>query len=138
MPRKIFVNLPVKDLQKTMDFYAALGFTYNMQFTNDKAACMVISEDIYAMLLTEPMFKSFIKKEISDAKTTTVVLLALSADTREEVDDMVNKAIGAGGSQGNDIQDHGFMYSNSFQDLDGHIWEIFWMDINAAPPHPEN
>jgi predicted lactoylglutathione lyase len=83
------------------------------------------------------MFKSFIKKEISDARTTTEVLLAITADSREEADDMVNKAIVAGGSQGNDVQDHGFMYSNSFQDLDGHIWEVFWMDVNAAPPHPE-
>ncbi len=138
MPTKIFVNLPVKDLDKSKKFFTKLGFTINPQFTNEKAACVVISADIYAMILTEEFFKTFIpKKEISDATKSTEVLVALSADSKEKVDEMADKALAAGASKLREPEDHGFMYSRSFQDPDGHIWEVFWMDINAAPPTPQ-
>ena len=128
MNRKIFVNLPVKDLPKSIDFFKALGFTFNAQFTDDTAACMVISEDIFSMLLTEEKFKTFTPKAIADATKTSEVLLALSCENREAVVDLVKKAVAAGGSTYNEPQDHGFMYQHGFQDLDGHIWEIFYMD----------
>lgn len=128
MATQLFVNLPVKDLNKTKTFFAALGYTFNEQFTNESAACMIISENIYAMLLVEPFFKGFIDKDIVDATKSTEVLLALSTDSRAEVDDLVNKAIAAGGTETRPTQDHGFMYTRSFNDLDGHIWEIFWMN----------
>lgn len=130
MPRQIFVNLPVKDLEKTKAFFAALGFTYNAQFTNNDAACMVISDTIYAMLLTEPFFARFTKKQIVDAKQATEVLVALSAESREAVDDMAEKAVAAGGTMSREPEDYGWMYSKSFEDLDGHVWEIVWMDPN--------
>jgi uncharacterized protein len=133
MATKIFVNLPVKDLNKSVDFFAALGFSFNPQFTDDKAACMVISESIYSMLITEPYFKTFTKKEISDAKKNTEVLIALDAESREQVDDIIKKAVKAGGSTYMEPQDHGWMYGHSFADLDGHQWEILYMDERAAP-----
>ena len=132
MATKIFVNLPVKDLDKTKDFFAKLGYTFNPQFTDANAACMVISEDIYAMLLVEKFFKTFIQKSLVNAHESTEVLIALSADSRAEVDDLVNKAIAAGGSEPREAQDHGFMYTRAFEDLDGHIWEILWMDPSAV------
>lgn len=133
MATKIFVNLPVKDLQKTMNFFSKLGYTFNKQFTDDKAACMVISEDIYAMLLREEFFKSFLRnKEVSDASKTTEVLIALSADSREEVNELVDKALAVGGKKVREPEDHGFMFTRSFEDLDGHIWEILWMDPAAV------
>ncbi len=133
MTTQIFVNLPVKDLDKSKNFFAALGYTFNTQFTNDNAACMIISENIYAMLLLEPFFKGFIDKEIVDTTKNTEVIIALSTDSRAEVDDMVNKAISAGGTETRPAMDPGFMYQRSFNDLDGHIWEIFWMN----PEHVE-
>jgi predicted lactoylglutathione lyase len=134
MPTKIFVNLPVKDLDKTMHFFKHLGFHFNPQFTDDKAACLVINEgSIYAMLITEPFFKTFTKKEISDAKKTTEVLIALDADSREQVDEMVRKAVEAGGSVYMDPQDHGWMYGHSFADPDGHQWEVLYMDESKLP-----
>jgi predicted lactoylglutathione lyase len=138
MATQIFVNLPVKDLEKSKKFFTDIGFTINPQFTNEKAACVVISEHIYAMILREEFFKTFIpKKEIADSTKSTEVLVALSADSNEAVDEMYDKALAAGGSKLRDAEDHGFMYSRSFQDPDGHIWEVFWMDINAAPPAPQ-
>lgn len=131
MATKIFVNLPVKDLQKSMNFFGSLGYKFNPQFTDEKAACMVISEDIYAMLLVEPFFQGFTPKTITDAHKSTEVLLALSADSRQAVDELVNKALAAGGTEVREPQDHGFMYARSFNDLDGHIWEVLWMDPNA-------
>jgi predicted lactoylglutathione lyase len=137
MATKIFVNLAVKDLDKSKEFFTKIGFTINPQFTNEKAACVVISEDIYAMILREEFFKTFIPKtEIADATKSTEVLLALSADTKEGVDELADKAIAAGGTKQRDPEDHGFMYSRSFQDLDGHIWEVFYMDVATAPPAP--
>jgi predicted lactoylglutathione lyase len=132
MSTKIFVNLPVKDLKKSVDFFTKLGYTFNAQFTDESATCMIISEDIYAMLLVEDRFKTFIKKEIADATKTTEVLLGLSAESREAVDELENKAIAAGGKAPNDKQDQGFMYGWGYEDLDGHLWEIFWMDPSAV------
>jgi predicted lactoylglutathione lyase len=128
MSTKIFVNLPVADLNASKAFFGKLGYTFNPQFTNDDAACMVISEDIYAMLLTHGFFKQFTPKEIADSKKTTEVLVCLSADSRQAVDQLVDKAMAAGAGANRDLQDYGFMYGRSFQDPDGHIWEIMWMD----------
>src|SRR5688572_24835332 len=130
--RKMFVNLAVRDLNRTKEFFSALGFTFNPKFTDNNAACMIVSEDGYVMLLMEPFFKGFTKREICDTKTHTEALVALSCSSREEVDEMVRKAIAAGGSHAMDPQDHGFMYAWSFYDPDGHHWEVFWMDPAAA------
>ena len=134
MSTKIFVNLPVKDLKKSMAFYEAVGFRNNPQFTDDTAACMVLSEDIYVMILTEPKFRAFTPKPIADATKSTEVLIALSQDSRQAVDDVVAKATRAGGSTYAEPKDHGFMYQHGFQDPDGHIFEVFWMDPKAVPP----
>jgi predicted lactoylglutathione lyase len=134
MARKIFVNLPIKNMEKSKAFFGALGFGFNPQFTNEQGACMVIAEDIFAMLLIEPFFQTFIKKPISDAKKATEVLVCLSCESRADVDDLVKKALAAGGTAPNAPQDHGFMYAHGFEDLDGHIWELVWMDPNASPP----
>lgn len=132
MSRKVFVNLPVEDLRATTEFWKALGFEFNPQFSDDNAACLVFSDDGYAMLLTEPFFKSFTKKEIVDAATHTEAIICLSADSRDEVDELVSKAIAAGGQPANDpIEQDGFMYGSSFQDPDGHHWEVLWMDPAA-------
>ena len=130
MAREIFVNLPVRDLQKTMEFFSSLGFTFNPQFTDDKAACMIISDKAYVMLLTEPFFRGFTKNEVADTSRVTEALIALSCESRAEVEQMVRKAIDAGGRHAMDPQDHGFMYAWSFYDLDGHHWEVLWMDPN--------
>ena len=135
MNTKIFINLPVKDLQKTITFFTKLGFSFNAQFTNEKATCMIINEEAYAMLLVEAFFKTFTPKTLADARQSTEVLLAFSTDSREKVDEMMSTALEAGGSEVRAAQDLGFMYSRSFNDLDGHIWEIFWMDPNAVPPN---
>ncbi|WP_312108387.1 VOC family protein [Brevibacillus reuszeri] len=129
---KIFVNLPVKDLQASIDFFSKIGFSFNQQFTDDKATCMVISDHIYVMLLVEGFFKTFTKKDIADASTSTEVIVALSADSREQVDEIVGKALAAGGTASNEPTDHGFMYSRSFQDLDGHLWELIYMEHGAV------
>jgi predicted lactoylglutathione lyase len=134
MARKIFVNLPIKNMEKSKAFFGALGFGFNPQFTNEQGACMVIAEDIFAMLLIEPFFQTFIKKPISDAKKATEVLVCLSCESRAEVDDLVKKALAAGGTAPNAPQDHGFMYAHGFEDIDGHIWELVWMDPTATPP----
>ena len=132
MATKIFVNLPVRDLDQSKEFFTSLGYTFNPQFTNDKGACMIISDDIFAMLLKEDFFKTFTPNEIADARKTTECIICLSADSREAVDEMINKAMAAGGTTYNEPQDHGFMYGHSFQDLDGHIWEVMWMDPGAV------
>ena len=133
MATKIFVNLPVKDLDKSKDFFAKLGFPFNPQFSDDKAACLIIGENIFAMLLTEPFFKTFTKKEIADAKKTTEALIAIDAESREKVDDIVKKAVEAGGAVYRDPEDHGWMYGHSFADLDGHQWEVLYMDESKIP-----
>jgi predicted lactoylglutathione lyase len=133
MAQKIFVNLPVKDLQKTMTFFGNLGFEFNPQFTNEQAACMIISENAFAMLLTEPFFAMFTKKPIADAHATTEVLIAMDAPSREAVDEMVAKAVANGGTVYTEPADHGWMYQHSFADLDGHQWEVGYMDISQFP-----
>jgi uncharacterized protein len=133
MATKIFVNLAVKDLKKSIEFFTRLGYKFNPQFTDDTATCMIISEDIFVMLLTEPKFKSFTPKEICDATKSTEVMLALSCESRQQVDDMVRTAVASGGSTYNNAQDHGFMYAHGFQDLDGHIWEVIFMEPSAIP-----
>ena len=129
--RKMFVNLPVRDLKRSMEFFSRLGFEFNPQFTDDKAACMVLSEEGYVMLLGEPFFRTFTKRELCDTSRQTEALLALSCASRAEVDELVKKAIAAGGKHAMDPQDHGFMYGWSFYDLDGHHWEVLWMDPKA-------
>jgi hypothetical protein len=132
MNKKIFVNLAVTDLDKSKVFFEALGYTFNPQFTNDSGACMVICENsIYAMLLTREFFKSFIDKPIAQAHEVTEVLNCLSCESREEVDELVGKAVAAGGKAHRQRQDHGFMYAHGFEDLDGHIWELVYM--SGAP-----
>jgi uncharacterized protein len=131
MATKIFVNLPVKDLPKSMEFFRQLGFSFNPQFTDETAACMVISEDIYAMLLTHAKFKEFTPKTICDATKSSEVLIALSHDSREQVSDRVKRAVAAGGTTYAESKDYGFMFQHGFQDLDGHIWELIWMDPAA-------
>ena len=128
MATKIFVNLPVKDLPKTVDFFTKLGFKFNPQFTDENATCMIVGENIFIMLLVENFFKSFTKKEIVDARKGTEAIIALSADSREKVDGMIRKAVAAGGSAPEKAQDQGWMYGHGFQDLDGHLWEVLWMD----------
>jgi uncharacterized protein len=126
--RKLFVNLAVRDLKRTKDFFSALGFQFNPQFTDENAACMIIGGDAYVMLLTEAFFKGFTVRELSDPRKATEALYALSCDSRDEVDELVTKAIAAGGAQAKPPQDHGFMYAWSFLDIDGHHWEVFWMN----------
>lgn len=135
MATRIFVNLPVADLEKSKKFFEALGFTINPQFSDETGACVVFSEDIYAMILTHDKFKSFTKKGIADATKTAEEITALSVDSKEEVDQMIEKAVAAGGKETRK-DDYGFMYGKAFEDLDGHIWEVFWMDITKAPPSP--
>ena len=126
--RKIFVNLPVKNLDTSMTFFKALDFSFNAQFTDATAACMVISDDICAMLLTHDKFKRFTPKSIADTSKTSEVLTCLSAESKEAVNKMADAALKAGGQKLREPQDYGFMYERSFQDPDGHIWEIMWMD----------
>ncbi|HEX8824340.1 MAG TPA: VOC family protein [Archangium sp.] len=130
--RKIFINLAVRDLKKSMEFFSNLGFAFNPKFTDSKAACMIISEEAFVMLLSEPFFKTFTKREPCDTSRQTEGLFALSCDSRAEVDELVKKAIAGGGKHAMDVQDHGFMYGWSFYDLDGHHWEVMWMDPKAA------
>jgi hypothetical protein len=127
MATKIFLNLPVKNLNKSVEFFTKLGFSFNPQFTDEKATCMIVSDDIFVMLLTEPFFQSFTKKAICDATKSTEAIICLSAESKEKVDEMVNKAIKAGGTAPNEKQDQGFMYGWGFEDLDGHIWELAYM-----------
>jgi uncharacterized protein len=133
MASKVFINLPVKDLEKSITFFTGLGFSFNPQFTDEKAGCMVISEHIFAMFLTEPYFKTYTKKAVSDAKASTEVLIALDTNSKEEVQQMIAKAKKLGATIYNEPQDHGFMYVHSFADLDGHQWEFMYMDQTQIP-----
>jgi uncharacterized protein len=132
MATKIFVNLPVKNLDRSVEFFTKLGFSFNAQFTDETATCMVVSEDIFVMLLTEAKFKEFTPNPICDATKSTEVLVCLSSESREEVDKMIRNAVAAGGTTYNEPQDYGFMYSHGFQDLDGHIWETMFMEPSAV------
>jgi predicted lactoylglutathione lyase len=128
VPTMIFVNLPVKDLARSREFFTALGYSFNEQFTDENATCLVISDTIFAMLLVEPFFKTFTTRDVADTSQVAEALIALSADSREEVDALVGKAFEAGAGTAGPVQDLGFMYSRSFLDLDGHQWEVLWMD----------
>lgn len=136
MSRKIFVNLPIKNMEKSQAFFKSLGFQFNPQFTNEQGACMVVADDISVMLLVEPFFQTFIKKPVADANKACEVLLCLSCESRDEVDALVKKAVEAGGKTPTAPLDHGFMYGHGFEDLDGHIWELAYMDMSAAPAMP--
>lgn len=129
--RKMFVNLAVKDLKKSVAFFTTLGFRFNPKFTDDNATCMIVGEDAYVMLLTEPFFKGFTRRELCDTTRQTEGLFALSCESRAEVDQFFRTALDAGAKPAMDPQDHGFMYSQSFYDIDGHHWEVFWMDPAA-------
>ncbi|WP_082232784.1 VOC family protein [Halobacillus massiliensis] len=128
----IFVNLPVKDLEKSKNFFQSVGFEFDPNFSDEKAACLVIGENICAMLLVEDFFKTFTKKEVVDSTQGTEVILALAVESREMVDELVEKALSNGGMPSNEPQDHGFMYYRSFQDVDGHLWEVSFMDMHAV------
>ena len=130
-PRKLFVNIPVRDLQRSIDFFETLGFTFNSQFTDATATSMLVGEDAYFMLLTTDKFTEFSKRPAGDPRKETSALFAISVGSRDEVDALVKKALGAGGSPAAEPQDHGFMYGHSFYDLDGYHWEVFWMDPSA-------
>lgn len=133
--KQIFVNLPIKNLDKTKAFFAALGYTFNEQFTDANAACMVVQKDsIHVMLLVEEFFKTFTTKSITDTAKSTEVLLCLSCESRAEVDELVAKAKAAGGTTPTEPKDYGFMYGHGFQDIDGHLWELVYMDPNAEMP----
>jgi predicted lactoylglutathione lyase len=131
MTPQIFVNLPVKDLNETVDFFTKLGFAFNPQFTDENATCMIVNNDIFVMLLVEKFFKTFTKKELCDTIKDTEVIVALSTESREKVDQMINKVIEAGGKEHRKPQDHGWMYGRSFEDINGHLWEVIYMDKNA-------
>lgn len=132
MHKQIYVNLPVADLQRAQDFFRGLGFTFNPQFTNDNAACMIIGENIHAMLLTHDFFKGFTDRTLCDTTQSTEVLICLSCESRAEVDALVAKAVATGARSPRAPQDHGFMYAHGFEDLDGHIWELVYMEPSAA------
>jgi predicted lactoylglutathione lyase len=131
-PHKLFVNIPVDDLQRSIRFFEALGFGFNQQFTDATATCMLVGEDSYFMLLVKPRFAGFSKRPSGDPRKETNALFSLSVNSREEVDAMVNSAVAAGGAHAVDPQDHGFMYGWSFYDPDGYHWEVFWMDPGAV------
>lgn len=128
MSTKIFLNLPVKELDRSVAFFSKLGFSFNPQFTDEKATCMVISEDIYVMLLVETFFKTFTPKQVADTSKTTEAITALALDSRQEVDNLYHKAVTAGAGRPVKPQDDSGMYGGSFEDPDGHLWEIFFME----------
>jgi hypothetical protein len=131
MTTKIFVNLPVKDLNKAVEFFTKLSFKFNLQFTDKNTTCMIISEDIFVMLLVEEFFKTFTKKEICNTSKNIEAIIAVSAESRENVDEMINKAIEAGGVEPRKPKDHGWMYDRAFEDIDGHLWEITYMNESS-------
>jgi predicted lactoylglutathione lyase len=128
MARKLFTNLPVRDLSRSIEFFKKLGFEFNAQFTDENATCMIVNEEAYIMLLVEPYFKTFTKRDLCDTTSRNEAIIAFSVDSRAEVDDIAKRAAEAGAKPAMDPVDHGFMYTRSFYDLDGHHWEVFWMD----------
>ena len=135
MASQIFVNLPVKELNRSVEFFTQLGYTFNPQFTDENATCMIIGENIYAMLLVEDYFRTFTDREVVDAHRQVEALIALALDSRDQVDAQIAKARAAGARIPREPQDYGFMYQHAFQDPDGHLWELFFMDENAVPEH---
>jgi predicted lactoylglutathione lyase len=134
MRRKVFVNMPVKDLQASIDFFAKIGWPHEPMFTDETASCIVISEEIYAMVITEPRFRDFVNGEIADGRSTTEFITALSCDSREEVDELCARAFAAGASEWKPTMEEGPMYGRSFADLDGHVWELIYMDMSQVQP----
>ncbi len=132
MSRKLFVNLPVRDLTKSVDFFTTLGFTFNPQFTDERAACMIVSDDAFVMLLVEDFFNTFTNKRTCNSMTHSEAIIAMSVDSKQQVDDLVNNAFAAGAQPANEPVEEGFMYGWSFQDLDGHLWEVIHMDPKAT------
>ena len=132
MARQIFVNLPVKHLARSIEFFTKLGFTFDPKFTDDNATCMIVSENIFVMLLVEGFFQTFTSKDICDTSKSSEVLVCLSLESRENVNAMVDQAVAAGGVAAKESKDYGFMYQHGFQDLDGHVWELIYMEPNAA------
>lgn len=133
MVKQIFVNLPVKDLKRSVDFFTQLGFTFNPQFTDANATCMILGENMFAMLLVEDYFRTFTHKDIVDTGKQTEVLVALQLENREKVDEIVRKVLAAGGTASRPVQDLGFMYNQAIEDLDGHTWEFFHFDLSQMP-----
>ena len=133
MQTKIFLNIAIKDLNRSIAFFTELGFSFNEKFTNDKGTCMIVGENINVMLLVEEFYQTFTKKQICDTKTTSEVLIAISVDSREQVDEIMQKAVKAGGTDYNQANDYGWMYQKTFLDIDGHHWEVFYMDENNIP-----
>lgn len=131
MAKQIYVNLPVRDLKRSVTFFTALGFSFNPQFTDENATCMIVGENIFVMLLVEPYFRTFTPKPLCDARQATEVLVCLGLDSRAEVEAIVAKALAAGGATPTPAKDHGFMYQHGFEDLDGHLWEVVHMDLAA-------
>lgn len=133
MATQIYVNLPVKDLKRSVDFFTALDFSFNPDYTDENATCMIINDNAFVMLLVEGFFKTFTSRDVADATSSTEAIMAFSVDSKEAVDATVRKALAAGGAPSQEVQDYGFMYNHSFQDPDGHLWEVMWMDP-AGPP----
>ncbi|MCY7293169.1 MAG: hypothetical protein LH615_13405 [Ferruginibacter sp.] len=131
MQTQIFVNLAVKNLRKSIIFFTNLGYTFNPKFTTDTSTCIIISDTIFVMLLEEDVFKKFTKKPLADAFKSTEVIICISVDSKVTVDEMVKLALAEGGTSANQKQDHGFMYAHSFEDLDGHLWEVMWLNPDA-------
>ena len=138
MSRLIFINLPVKDLTASQEFFRGLGFAFDEKFTDESCACMVVSEQAYVMLLDEKRFAEFTSKPVADARRSTEAILCVSAESREDVDAFADAALGIGGSVASEPMDHGFMYGRSFHDLDGHLWEVMWMDPAAVEQGPKD
>lgn len=130
--RKLFVNLPIRDLKRSVEFFTRLGFSFNPEFTDETTTCMIISEEAFVMLLSEPRFKDFTPKQLCDTSSHVEALIALSATSRAEVDELLEKAIAGGGKEAGEAKDYGFMYYRAFYDLDGHHWEVVFMDPSAA------
>jgi predicted lactoylglutathione lyase len=137
MATQIFVNLPVKDLERSVRFFTSLGYTFDPQFTDENATCMIVGENIFVMLLVESFFKTFTTKEICDTARSTEVIVSVSAESREKIDELVATAVAGGGTTPSEPKDHGFMYQNGFQDLDGHLWELIYMVPAAANAHDD-
>ena len=133
MAQQIFVNLPVKDLGRAVEFFTRVGYTFNEQFTDENATCMIIGENIFAMLLVEDYFRTFTNREIADTKKSVEAIIALGVESREKVDEVVDAAVAAGATLPREAQDLGFMYQRAYEDLDGHLWEVFFMDMSAVP-----
>lgn len=131
MPTQIFVNLPVKNLDRSVAFFKQLGYSFDAKFTDENATCMIVGDNIFVMLLVEPFFQTFTTKAIADTSKVTEAIMGIALDSRAAVDALVDKALAAGGTTLKEVKDYGFMYERGFQDLDGHLWELFYMDMNA-------